>query len=163
MPETISVRSFEEKDAEYIALLARQSLTINRFTNDTEIDQNKASGVYESWTRSIIQNKPQGILIAENDGKPCGMIAITDASTIYADLSVKDKRMGLISLIAVDEKVRGKSIGKALVSTAIEHFQEKGYRVFFANTALQNTGSIMMFQQCGFRLFSMVSEYRCWL
>jgi len=161
--DAISIRKFNPKDEELVTSLAANSLMTSRFSLDARINQELTAGLYRSWAKDLINKTPEAIRIAEYQGKAAGMVAFSDANNLYGPGKFSEYPMGFISLVAVDEAFRGKSIGEFLINDALETYKAQNYKVVFANTALQNSGSINMFQKAGFKFFSMVSEYRCWL
>lgn len=163
LSENISIRPYRSEDEEFVLRVTSQNLSMNRFTADVNINQELVSGIYLSWIKNLVNASSDAVLVAEFNGQPAGMVAMSKANALYDTDKFPEYPMGFISLVAVEENFRGKAIGKSLIRAATQHFYQKGFKVVFANTALQNTSSLFMFQQLGFQVFSMVSEYRIWL
>lgn len=159
----INIRPYHNSDKTFVTELAATSSMTSRFTLDPKFDQQLAKGIYRNWANNLVERSPDSVFLAEFDQKPAGMVALADANKLYGPEINPEKRMGFISLVAVDDAFRGRSVGQALIRFAADFYKSKDYQVIFANTALQNTGSLTMFQKAGFQVFSMVSEYRLWL
>jgi ribosomal protein S18 acetylase RimI-like enzyme len=159
----LEIRPFDLKDEEFVAGLAATALMTSRFSLDPKIEPELTAGIYRNWAKELIRKTPESIRIAEYQGKPAGMVATSEANTLYGGNKFAEYPMGFISLVAVEDAFRGKSVGQALIRSAIADYEDRKYQAVFANTALQNLGSTIMFQKAGFDFFSMVSEYRCWL
>ncbi len=64
--------------------------------------------------------------------------------------------MGLFTYKEVDELLRGKGIGKALIAKVLKMFAEAGWRYTFCHIPPKNTTSIRAVESCGFRKMELV-------
>lgn len=101
--------------SEKLKSLALQSGIYSRFKIDSNFRSNEYEKLYLEWIeKSVKREMADEILVySENDDEK-GFIT----------LMIKNNK-GSIGLIAVDEKERGKSVGKKLVQAALLYFKEK--------------------------------------
>jgi dTDP-4-amino-4,6-dideoxy-D-galactose acyltransferase len=73
------------------------------------------------------------------------------------------KNKGSIGLIAVDEKERGKSVGKKLVQAALLYFNEKKINIVEVVAQIENRGACRFYKSLGFEIKSIVNIYHLWI
>ena len=84
-------------------------------------------------------------LVAEEDGKVLGWVAISPFSSIPAYQGVAE-----VSLY-IDEDARGKGIGTALMHAVIEASEAAGIWTLHSQIFPENTASLKLHQRFGFR------------
>lgn len=128
----ITIREFENKDAEEVTLLVEK--VFNKFIAK---DFTKEGILYwrddlspEGLIESLHNNR---IFIAETDSKIIGIVRI--------------KEMQRISMFYVDEDYQGRGTGSKLMSKAIELFKEKGIGKSFLKSSLY---AVQIYEKLGF-------------
>lgn len=97
---------------------------------------------YEQWNNSHLEI---GRLVAYNDGKVLGWIALSPASSrcVYS---------GVVEVsIYIRKDFRGNGIGKALIKEAIKQAENNNIWSFYSAIIRENVPSIELHKNCGFR------------
>ncbi|AJF62647.1 MAG: Spore coat polysaccharide biosynthesis protein SpsD [archaeon GW2011_AR20] len=135
-----SVRLSKNDDISILALIARDSFLHAYRYNDKNLDKNKVDDLYSEWIKNCCNGRANAVLVHETENIPTGFIACKI-----------NGRVGLIDLIAVDKKMRGKGIGQKLVLNSLSWFKDKVNRVEVFTEAM-NYPSIKMYQSNGFKI-----------
>ena len=104
---------------------------------ETDWRQRKARHIDED-----AQANPDGIFVYEEDGKPIGYIT----TRIF-----RDALIGQIPNISVLPGHQGKGIGKALMKSAFDYFEEQGMKVAKIETLDQNDIGQGFYPSAGFK------------
>src|SRR3989344_9517379 len=134
------ISDFRKEDVELLAGIARDSFLHAYRYNDKNLDKNKVDDLYSEWIKNCCNGKANAVLVHETENIPTGFIACKI-----------NGRVGLIDLIAVDKKMRGKGIGQKLVLNSLSWFKDKVNRVEVFTEAM-NYPSIKMYQRNGFKI-----------
>lgn len=119
--------------------LALESGHSSRFKIDPKLNH-KFEAFYTVWMqKSVDKILADKIFVYRDNGNICGFVTI----------KVKE-RIGQIGLIAVDEQVRGRGIGKALIAACDRWLIGNGITKHQVVTQLQNTGACALYEKCGF-------------
>ncbi|WP_297489198.1 ribosomal protein S18-alanine N-acetyltransferase [Thermococcus sp.] len=107
----------------------------------------------EAYPRGIfllfLENNPDTFLVAEYAGRIIGYIM----AYMRPDLE------GHIMSIAVDPNYRGKGIGSALLTEAIERLIKRGARYVGLEVRTSNTRAIKLYERFGFRKVKRIMGY----
>jgi dTDP-4-amino-4,6-dideoxy-D-galactose acyltransferase len=139
--------------SEKLKLLALQSGAFSRFNIDSNFHNNEYQKLYLEWIEKSVRKEISDIVLVykeENDEK--GFITLAVRNDI-----------GSIGLIAVDEKERGKSIGKKLVNEAFIYFIERNIESVEVVTQKANDGACKFYKSLGFEIKSIVNVYHLWI
>lgn len=138
---------------EKIVDIAKSAFVYSRFFNDPSLPEKQAKNIYFHWTECAFYQKSKYFAVANRDSEIAG----------YILLSVnEEEQVATIELIAVDEKFRGKQIGKSLVF-AIELFAyDNGLKKIKVGTQIDNISAIRFYISCGFQYVSCNSIYHLW-
>ncbi|MBR2385129.1 MAG: ribosomal protein S18-alanine N-acetyltransferase [Clostridia bacterium] len=105
-----------------------------------QIEQASFSDPWSKQTLGEIVDAPNFFgLVIEVEGVVVGYIGAS---------SVLDE--GEILLVAVDEKYRGKGLGKTLVNTLLERYASNAIKKVFLEVRRSNAQAISCYQKCGF-------------
>ncbi len=107
------------------------------------------------YLRWLYKRDPEGFLVARLDGELVGFIA-TDAR--WVDYS--GERIGEIHELAVDSRVQGRGIGKALCLAGLEVLRSRGHRKFGLWVGEGNTRAQALYEKFGFRK---VGQWGIWV
>jgi dTDP-4-amino-4,6-dideoxy-D-galactose acyltransferase len=136
-----------------LKLLALQSGEYSRFRLDPQLKNGEFEKLYTEWIeKSVSKAISDEILIFSDNNSLDGFIT----------LSVRGQ-VGSIGLVAVDEEVRGKSIGKKLLSASFGYFADKGADRAEVVTQLGNAGACGFYKSCGFEIKNIVNIYHLWI
>lgn len=147
-----TIREGRPSDADRLSVLARESHTATRFFADSNFDRDSVKRLYETWLRKAFTSSDGAVLAAECDGELAG----------YVTCSISEEGKASIGLLAVAEGLRGRGIGKALLSSACEWFCARG--ALEASVVAQggNRPAIQLYQSLGFQIDSIFLWYHKW-
>lgn len=133
--------------------LALQSGQYSRFKTDTNFVSNEFERLYTEWIRKslsgILANE---VLVYTKGGVEAGFVTIGE----------KDRRAG-VDLIAVDEKFRGKTLGRKLMEAAFIKAFSLGYDMIQVVTQKLNYPACKFYEKLGFRVESVINVYHYWV
>ncbi len=149
-----NIKSYRQSFAsEKLRSLALQSGINSRFKTDPNFKNNEFERLYIEWIERSVQRiiAKEVLVYFENDDEK-GLIT----------LGLK-KNAGSIGLLAVDEKERGKSIGKKLVHEALRYFNEIKTETVEVVTQSDNIIACGFYRSMGFETKSIVNIYHLWI
>lgn len=140
------IRTYRESDRELL-----KAITITCFPK-VSIDKNiedrfgKIGGKDWAWRKkrhveADIEACPEGIFVAERDGKVVGYIT--------SRLDVESK-IGWIPNVAVLPDYQGQGLGKQLMQAALDHFRKAGMELAKIETLEQNEVGSVFYPKAGF-------------
>ena len=133
--------------------IALQSGIYSRFNVDPNFKNREFEKLYTEWISKSVQKEiANEVLVYYENGDEKGLIT----------LGLKDN-YGSIGLLAVDEKERGKSIGKKLVQSALIYFKNKKTNIVEVVTQIENKGACGFYESLGFEVKSLVNIYHLWI
>ncbi len=139
--------------SEKLKSLALQSGIYSRFKIDPNFDNDEFEKLYLEWIEKSVKKviAEEVLVYYENDDEK-GLIT----------LGLKNN-VGSIGLLAVDEKERGKSIGKKLVQAALVYFKERKIDNIEVVTQIENKSACGFYKSIGFETKSIVNIYHLWI
>ena len=139
--------------SEKLKSIALQSGIYSRFKIDPNFRNNEFEKLYLEWIEKSVQKEiAEEVLVYSENEDEQGLIT----------LGLKENT-GSIGLLAVDEKERGKSIGKKLVQSALLYFKEKKVDIVEVITQIGNKGACGFYKSMGFEVKSLVNIYHLWI
>jgi ribosomal protein S18 acetylase RimI-like enzyme len=140
------IRLYQPSDLEEL-----RRMTIEGF-DGTAIDQNveKSFGILAGhdwrWRKARhvnddVEANPEGVFVAEENGHVLGYI------TTRIDREVSK---GRIPNLAVDERARGRGLGRRLIEHALEYFRREGMAYVMIETMANNAVGQHLYPSCGF-------------
>lgn len=133
--------------------LAIQAGIYSRFKVDAKIPEDKFLDLYRLWIRNSVNGQiADAVLVARHEGRIAGMVTVGE----------KNGRSD-IGLIAVDESMRGKNLGIALVGAAKEWARSKGYRFAQVVTQRENLAACRLYEKCGYTIEKIENIYHLWM
>jgi ribosomal protein S18 acetylase RimI-like enzyme len=133
--------------------ISKKSFLYSRFFNDPYLPKEKSQNIYLQWTKNSFNKLEKYFVITKINEKIAGYILFS--------MNLVNS-FAIIELIAVDEKFRGKGIGKSLM-TGLENFTyEKGVKVIRVGTQVDNISAIRFYNTCGFKYLNCNSIYHYW-
>jgi GNAT superfamily N-acetyltransferase len=132
--------------------LALESGIYSRFKTDNLIPENKFEDLYQTWMGNSLNGKfAKDVFTFEEDGKKIGMVSI----------DIRNNE-GWIGLIAVDQKFRGRSVGKFLIHAVIRFCQDNQLTILNVQTQLANKESCTFYEKVGFKIRNIEDIYHLW-
>jgi len=133
--------------------LTLQSGAYSRFNIDPNFKDNEFEKLYHEWIeKSVSRILADEILVYDENQEITGFVTLKI-----------NKNIGSIGLIAVEEKQRGKSIGKKLINAALMYFKEKKIKNIEVVTQKANYGACRFYESCGFKVSQIVNVYHLWI
>jgi len=132
----MNIRAMTATDYPEVGRIYKQGIKTQNATFRTEVPS------FDYWNA---HHHLHSRLVAEEDGKVLGWVAISPFSSIPAYLGVAE-----VSLY-IDEDARGKGIGTALMQALIEASEAAGIWTLHSQIFPENTASLKLHQRFGFR------------
>ena len=133
--------------------LAVQSGLYSRFRVDPRIGRDRFEKLYKLWVANSTRgNAASAVMVFREAGRIRGMITLGE----------KDGR-GSIGLMAVDEGVRRRGIGTALLQAANGWFRAHGCTEAEVVTQGENRAACRFYEKCGYLVEKVSNFYHFWL
>lgn len=132
----MNLRAMTTADYPEVSRIYQQGIETQNATFRTEVP------AFDYWDT---HHHTHSRLVAEEDGKVLGWVAISPFSSIPAYQGVAE-----VSLY-IDEDARGKGIGTALMHAVIEASEAAGIWTLHSQIFPENTASLKLHQRFGFR------------
>jgi dTDP-4-amino-4,6-dideoxy-D-galactose acyltransferase len=147
-------RSFAPADLPALRALARVSHRDSRFYADPNFPTSRCDDLYETWIeKSCQEGYADAVLVGEQGGVAVG----------YVSCHRGERDTGQIGLFAVDVAHRGRGVGGALVTAALDWFAARSARVVTVVTQGRNVGAQRLYQRGGFATHAVQLWYHKWL
>jgi dTDP-4-amino-4,6-dideoxy-D-galactose acyltransferase len=139
----VPVRRAEQRDKARVLEIASTSFKFSRFHRDPLIGRQTANQIKRLWAENCLNGvRGTEVLVAGID-EAVGFLAVMLAGEPHAPTAV-------IDLVAVDEREQGRGVGSALVREFVRRWQTRA-ATLVVGTQLSNTGSLRLYEACGFR------------
>ncbi|MGB7587724.1 MAG: GNAT family N-acetyltransferase [Solirubrobacterales bacterium] len=142
----VDIREAKSSDEEQLTAIARSSHTDTRFFFDPRFPREKAQELYATWVRNGLGDDSGSLLVADQAGLLVGYVLL-------------GKDPFRIDLIAVADSARGRGVGEALVSAAIQHAAGVAVQVV---TQARNIAALRLYQRTGFEVVKTEVWYHRW-
>ncbi|HUS79630.1 MAG TPA: GNAT family N-acetyltransferase [Armatimonadota bacterium] len=143
----MKIRRFEERDRQRLHEITANSFRDASVHGKIEALYGKLRGT--TWAdrkmKDIdldIETEPEGVLVAEIDGRVVGYITTTTDD---------DSGVGRIPNLAVDADYQGQGIGKALINAALDRFEQRGMEYAKIETLVTNERGGSLYPKAGFQ------------
>jgi dTDP-4-amino-4,6-dideoxy-D-galactose acyltransferase len=149
-----SVRPYPSTHVSHKLLsLALQSGIYSRFNVDGNFRNLEFERLYTRWIEKSVEKEiAKEVLVFYEDDDEKGFITLDHK-----------KNEGSIGLIAVDEQVRGKSIGRKLISSSFSYFRDNNVSIVDVVTQLNNNGACEFYKALGFKIRNITNVYHLWI
>jgi ribosomal protein S18 acetylase RimI-like enzyme len=126
-----------------------------RFHNDGRFPRDKCDELYRIWIRKGRYEMKNHVLFAEDGGVALGYCACAR--------SVENgEAVGKVEIIGVDERARGKGVGRELVAAALRWFVDNGMQTVRLVTEASNLAAQPLYQRFGFTTTDCQFSYHKW-
>lgn len=136
-----------------IIKIAEKSFIYSRFTNDPNLDREKAKLIYVDWTKNSFDKENKYFVTYEEGNKSIGFIVFSISEGVAT-----------IELVAVDKEYQNKKIGKEMM-IELERFlfEEKSeVNLIKVGTQSENENAIRFYHNRGFKLVKINTIYHGW-
>lgn len=138
---------------EELYALALQSGAYSRFKIDTNFPHGSFEKLYRKWIEnSVNKTFAEKIYVYKADHSIKGILILK-----------RKENIGTISLIGVDQSVRGKGIGLALIEAALHYYSICEVSRIEAVTQMENHIACKFYEKNNFRIQSIENIYHIWL
>ncbi len=136
-----------------LKFLSLQAGIYSRYRTDPNCIRGEFEKLYIEWIQKSLNGEiAKDVLVYKNQDKEVGFVTI----------GIRDNRCN-IGLIATDPQLRGKGIGKKMISAAFGKAVMWGYQEMDVVTQRANVNACRFYEKCGFELESVVNVYHFWL
>lgn len=136
------VKQPEETDYTKLKFLARELAPFSRFYLDSRIPKEKVKELYDIWlTNSFKGIMADYVYIIGERNNPLGFVTY----------KMIDREEIELSLIVIEEKEKGKGLGKSLVLSTLNELKKKARRCS-VKVSLSNTPAVGFYESLGFHL-----------
>jgi len=133
--------------------IAIQCGIFSRFNLDKNFPSNSFEQLYRIWIqKSVSKEIADDILVYHENNILAGIVTV----------SVKNA-VGNIGLFGIEESMRGRGIGKALLNAAISYFSDKNCMRSQVVTQSKNDAACGLYEKCGFTVIEKKYCYHFWL
>ncbi len=151
----IAIREAREEDLPELETIASASHTDSRFFFDPSFPDHLCKEMYTIWIRKSVEGSVEKVFVPEIDGKASGYI------TCKIDSDTKERK-GIIDLVGVSKKVRGKGVGSQLVQHALSFFMDQQINHIEVVTQGRNLGAQRLYQKHGFKTSNIELTFHKW-
>jgi ribosomal protein S18 acetylase RimI-like enzyme len=147
----ITVREAHEEDLDAVSVLAARLVRMHYDWDNQRFlraDPSIESG-YRRFLAGELNNAESLVLVAIVDGRVAGY-AFGRHEPRNWELLMDES--GVLHDVYVDETVRGKGVGTALVRAFVERMRQDGAQRIVLHTAAQNAAGQALFKKLGFRV-----------
>ncbi len=142
-----SIRVAVDTDRIALEKIASSAFSLTRFYTDPQIEKEQADNIYREWIKNSLKKIAADLVLVHDEGRRIqGFITI--------------KKNGNIVLIAVDNKSRGKGIGKSLVYSALDQFKKWNLSSSTIETQMINVPALRIYQTCGYKIVNSYLTFR---
>jgi ribosomal protein S18 acetylase RimI-like enzyme len=151
---SFELRTARASDVDPLEAIAREAHRDSRFFFDVNFPKERAEDLFATWIAADCRGRADMVLTVEHQqGRPLGYVT--------CNLS-KDSHTGRIGLVGVGAGYRGKGVGKALISGALQWFWSAGAKKVFVVTQARNIAAQRLYQAAGFRVDNVRVWYHRW-
>lgn len=136
-----------------IIKIAEKSFIYSRFTNDPNLDREKAKLIYVDWTKNSFDKENKYFVTYEESNKSIGFIVFYISEGVAT-----------IELVAVDKEYQNKKIGKEMMIELERFLNEVKDEVTLikVGTQAENENAIRFYQNREFKLVKINTIYHNW-
>lgn len=146
------IRKYKKADLNELKKISKRAFLSSHWYNTNHLKKEKVDDLYIKWLENCCNGRAEIVLVYEENSKALGYVACT-----------KKNGIGVIDLIAVSNKSKNRGIGKALINSAKNYFNEIGFKEMEVKTEMTNIAALNLYTQCGFRIDHIGVNINKWL
>ncbi len=136
-----------------LVALAIESGIYSRFRLDWHFPPGKYEELYNIWiSRSVDKSVADAVFVARDKERIAAMVTVS-----------RKNQTGVIGLIAVNEAMRGRNMGRDLVLAAHNWYLARGCTKGLVTTQGMNKAACRLYEKCGYRVEQIHNYYHFWL
>jgi len=136
-----AVRAARTEDLPTLQALAGSAFVLSRFAADPFFPAEQVVAFHRQWIANLCAGLAQAVLVSESDDGIAGFVSCAFTGD-----------EGRIPLIATQEALRGRGVGRELVAAALEWFERAGARVAHVKTQATNYSALALYHRSGFNV-----------
>jgi dTDP-4-amino-4,6-dideoxy-D-galactose acyltransferase len=148
----VRIRDVLPGDVDALAELARRSFRDSRFYHDGGFPRERCDELYATWIANGAHDPECWTLVAELDG-PAGYQLISPPA---------DDGIASMQMLAVDESVRRRGVGRALLAAGLRRAHDQGASAVETATQERNEVSLRAHHALGFRRMPSAIWFHKW-
>ena len=148
-----TIRPACSQDAGAMLQLAGNSFHDTRFYFDPNFPRHLVDSMYQTWIKRYLDGDAGAMFVAELDGLPVGFLVCHMGD---------EPGVGILSLAAVSEEVRGRKIGKNLYNRGISWIVDRSATEIYGVTQGRNVVTLRHLQRLGFLIHNVQVWYHKW-
>ncbi len=158
-PSSLTLREVQPADLAAVEGIAASSFVDGRFHTDPSIDHGVAAAVYREWAAACCRGSAADtVLVAANRA---GELLGFAACRVQQDADVHLGRpAATIVLIATAPGARGRGVGRAVVTAALDWAARESVEFMQVGTQIRNGAAARLYENCGFRLVAASQSFR---
>jgi ribosomal protein S18 acetylase RimI-like enzyme len=156
----VAVRPAECADWPGIEALSASAFRYDRVHADASLGPGVAARFYRSWAANCLQGRSPRVWVAEVEDQMAGYLA---ALRHPAGTALAEVETGVVDLVAVDERFRGRAVGIALMHRFLAWCAEERIPFALVGTSLSNIGAVRLYEKLRFRMIDSALSLRRWL
>jgi dTDP-4-amino-4,6-dideoxy-D-galactose acyltransferase len=147
-----ATRLAEVDDVDALRQIARVSHRESRFYQDGRFDERRCDELFATWIAKSCDGYADVVLVADLDGTPAG----------YITGRIESGNHGTIGLVGIDPSRRRQGCGRALLTSMLEWFVERGIQQVSVVTQGRNADALSFYQSHGFDVVRIEPFYHRW-
>ncbi|MBD2169043.1 GNAT family N-acetyltransferase [Calothrix membranacea FACHB-236] len=162
MPADFTIRHFQLQDRSDVAELMEELQDYERNLHSSRAPGELIANKHLAYLEKTVQQQNGRIYVAELNQEIIGFIVCCVEELEEGDLHLveKERRYGYISDLYVLSKMRGKSVGVALIKTAEKHFLELDLEAVKVSLLHKNEAAANFYHNVGYQPYEVVYEKR---
>lgn len=154
--EEVKIRRCGAKDLDLILEFSRKLHEFEKKIYHNYKEFSDFEEELQKFLKKKLRSDKSIFLLAEMNGKPVGMAYGWMRSTFF----LRDKEIGYLAEIWVEEKYRKEGIGKRLVEEMLRWFKDKGVKLVRTEVLEGNKDALRFFIDLGFKPVSREMEIK---
>jgi dTDP-4-amino-4,6-dideoxy-D-galactose acyltransferase len=151
--ESTLIRTAKELDIPILRNIASRIYQHSRFFSDSNFNRGKCSEMYEIWIQKSVEGFANIVFVAEVENIPVGYVTC---------ILHEESHEAEFGLVGIDSQSQGQGIGSSLIRHAINWCELQGIETVNVATQGRNIYAQWLYQQCGFRSYSIQVWYHKW-
>ncbi len=148
----MAVREAAGRDMHDLRELAGQSFRHSRWHCDSRIPKEAADESRARWVENAVSGRAEAVYVTDDDSGVCGFVCCMRKS-------IPKATVGVLDLIAVAQRSRGKGLGRSLVRQFLVHSRDLGRAFADVGTQAHNYDAVRLYEAEGFRLNTVQYTY----
>ena len=139
------IRLAGRADLDQLERIAATAHRDTRFHADPRFPRERVTELYRTWIRRSVEGEiADAVVTCDVDGRAAGYVSLS------LPVRTGEPGTGALGLVAVDERARGRGLGRGLVESALARLRAGGARRVRVVTQGANVGAQRLYEAAGF-------------